>query len=288
MVAVNTTRTPATPNASGGNPGLVPIQSENIDLSLEWYYADSSYFSIGYFEKDVDNFIGNSVEGDTLFDIPNVIGGQLYNQAVEESGLDATDYSAVHQFIVDNYQDNPAVDGDTIFGVEGDPLVVLNVTRPVNQQAAKVDGIEVNLQHTFGDTGFGFIANATMADANVGYDYTNPWQGQFVLNGLSDSANLIAFYDKEQLQVRVAYNWRDDFLAGVGQGQGTLTNPTHVKAYGQLDVGVTYNATENLTIYFSGLNITEETVHVYGLTESQVLQAVQGGPRYDLGIRYTL
>ena len=130
--------------------------------------------------------------------------------------------------------------------------------------------------------------NATMADANVGYDYTNPWQGQFVLNGLSDSANLIAFYDKEQLQVRVAYNWRDDFLAGVGQGQGTLTNPTHVKAYGQLDVGVTYNATENLTIYFSGLNITEETVHVYGLTESQVLQAVQGGPRYDLGIRYTL
>ncbi len=276
------------PNASGGNPGLVPIQSENIDLSLEWYYADSSYFSIGYFEKDVDNFIGNSVEGDTLFDIPNVIGGQLYNQAVEESGLDATDFSAVHQFIVDNYQDNPAVDGDTILGVEGDPLVVLSITRPVNQQAAKVDGIEINLQHTFGDTGFGFIANATMADANVGYDYTNPWQGQFVLNGLSDSANLIAFYDKEQLQVRVAYNWRDDFLAGVGQGQGTLTNPTNVKAYGQLDVGVTYNATENLTIYFSGLNITEETVHVYGLTESQVLQAVQGGPRYDLGIRYTL
>ena len=93
---------------------------------------------------------------------------------------------------------------------------------------------------------------------------------------------------RDRLQVRLAYNWRDDFLAGVGQGQGTLTNPTHVKAYGQLDVGVTYNATENLTIYFSGLNITEETVHVYGLTESQVLQAVQGGPRYDLGIRYTL
>jgi outer membrane receptor protein involved in Fe transport len=105
---------------------------------------------------------------------------------------------------------------------------------------------------------------------------------------LSDSANLIAFYDKEKLQVRLAYNWRDDFLAGVGQGQGTTTNPTHVKAYGQLDIGVTYYATENLTVYFSGLNITEETVHVYGLTERQVLQAVQGGPRYDLGIRYTL
>ena len=52
---------------------------------------------------------------------------------------------------------------------------------------------------------------------------------------------------------------------GRRSGQGTLTNPTHVKAYGQLDLGVTYSATENLTIYFSGSNITEETVHVYGL-----------------------
>jgi len=276
------------PSASGGNPGLVPIQSENLDFSFEWYYDDSSYFSIGYFEKNVDNFIGNDVEGDTLFSIPNVIGGALFNQAVEEGGFSPTDYSDIHKYMIDNFQDNPAVQGDTVYGVEGDPLVVINITRPVNQKAAKVDGLEVNLQHTFGNSGFGFIANATFANADVGYDYTNPWEGQFVLNGLSDSANLIAFYDKEKLQVRLAYNWRDDFLAGVGQGQGTYTNPTHVKAYGQLDVGVTYYATENLTVYFSGLNITEETVHVYGLTERQVLQAVQGGPRYDLGIRYTL
>jgi hypothetical protein len=28
-------------------------------------------------------------------------------------------------------------------------------------------------------------------------------------------------------------------------------------------------------------------VHVYGLTKDQVLQAIQLGPRYDLGVRYT-
>ena len=112
-------------------------------------------------------------------------------------------------------------------------------------------------------------------------------EGQFVLNGLSDSANLIGYYDKNGIQVRLAYNWRDDFLAGVGQGQGTTTNPTNVEAYGQLDIGITYEATENLTVYFSGQNVTESTVHVYGLTKDQVLQAVQGGARYDLGVRYT-
>jgi outer membrane receptor protein involved in Fe transport len=88
--------------------------------------------------------------------------------------------------------------------------------------------------------------------------------------------------------VRLAYNWRDDFLAGAGQGQGTTTNPTNVEAFGQLDLGITYEYNDRVTIYASGLNITEETVHVYGLSKAQTLQAVQGGARYDLAIRYKL
>ena len=276
------------PQASAGNPGLVPIQSFNIDLSFEWYYADGSYFSVGYFDKDVENFIGDGRTSSTLFEIPNIIGGELFDRAVAESGLDPNNYQDVGQYILNNYQDDPAVDGDTIVSVQGDPSIVFDLSRPVNNRTAKVDGFEVNLQHTFGDSPFGFIVNATMVDADVAYDNLNSLEGQFVLNGLSDSANLIGFYDGQDLQVRLAYNWRDNFLAGTGQGQGTLTNPTNVKAYGQLDLGITYHATDNLTVYFSGLNLTNETRHVYGLSESQVLQAVQGGPRYDFGLRYNL
>jgi TonB-dependent receptor len=285
-------RTNTAPGAFAGNPGLVPIQSENIDLSLEWYYADDSYFSVGYFEKDVKNFIGTGIEDTAIFDIPNVIGGQLWEDAKAAAGLDDTDYGEIGSYIIDNYADNAAVNANVspaeIFGQDGDPALVWTLTRPVNQREASVDGIEINLQHTFGDTGYGFVANATFANANIGYDISTPQEGQFVLNGLSDSANLIAFYDKNDLQVRLAYNWRDDFLAGAGQGQGTNTNPTNVEAYGQLDLGITYRATEKLTVYFSGLNLTEETVHIYGLTKDQVLQAVQGGPRYDIGLRYQI
>jgi len=274
------------PQASSGNPGLVPIQSFNIDLSFEWYYADGSYFSVGYFEKDVENFIGTGRESATTFEIPNIVGGDLWNRAIADSGLDPDNYTAVGRYILDNYQDDPAVDGETIVSVAGDPSIIFDLSRPVNQRTAKVDGVEVNLQHTFGDSGFGFIVNATLVDADVAYDNSNSLEGQFVLNGLSDSANLIGFYDGEDLQVRLAYNWRDDFLAGVGQGQGTTTNPTNVEAYGQWDLGVSYHYSDNLTLHFSGLNLTEETRHVYGLTKSQVLQAVQGGPRYDFGLRY--
>jgi TonB-dependent receptor len=274
------------PSASSGNPGLVPIQSFNIDLSFEWYYAPGSYLSLGYFEKDVDNFIGTGRSSGTTFEIPNIVGGELWNQALADSGLDPANYTEVGRYILDNYQDSPYVDGETIISAPGDPSIVFDLAQPVNQQKAKVDGIEVNLQHTFGDSPYGFIVNATLADANVAYDPFNSLETQFVLNGLSDSANFIGFYDGEDLQIRIAYNWRDDFIAGVGQAEGTRTNPTNVEAYGQWDLGITYYWNDNLTFYFSGLNLTEETRHVYSLVKSQVLQAVQGGPRYDFGLRY--
>ena len=275
------------PQASSGNPGLVPIQSFNIDLSFEWYYKDGSYFSVGYFEKDVDNFIGTGRTSDTVFEIPNVIGGALWNRAVAEGGFDPeTDGKAIGDYILENYQDDPAVDGDTINSAAGDPSIVFDISRPINQKTAKVDGVEINLQHNIGYTPFGFVVNATFADADVAYDNLNSLADQFVLNGLSDSANLIAYYDTEDVQVRLAYNWRDDFLSGAGQGQGTLSNPTYVKDYGQWDLNVTYYFNDNLTFYFSGLNLTNETRHVYGLSERQVLQAVQLGPRYDFGVRY--
>ena len=281
-------RTNTPPALSAGDPTLVPIQSENIDLSIEWYYGSDSYFSVGYFEKEVDNFIGTLPQDVELFpEVKNVIGGQLWNQAIAEGEFTANQYSEIGAFIVANYSDNPAVVDGVIYSQAGDPTLMWTLTKPVNQKTASVDGIEVNLQHTLGDTGFGFVANATFANADIGYDTSKIGAGQFVLNGLSDSANLIGYYDKNGIQVRLAYNWRDDFLAGAGQGQGTNTNPTNVEAYGQLDLGITYEASENLTVYFSGQNITNETVHVYGLTKRQVLQAVQGGPRYDIGIRYT-
>jgi TonB-dependent receptor len=275
------------PSASAGNPGLVPLQSQNLDLSFEWYYAPGSYLSVGYFDKDVENFIGIGRTSGAVFEIPNIIGGALWNRAIAESGLDPANYTAVGRYILDNYQDDPAVDGETIVSVPGDPPIIFDLNQPINQKTAAVDGFEVNLQHAFGDSGFGVVVNATFVDADVAYDKSNSLENQFALTGLSDSANFIGFYDGEKLQVRVAYNWRDDFLAGIGQAEGTRTNPQFVEAYGQLDLGVTYLLNDNATFYFSGLNLTNETTHVYSLTKRQVLQAVQTGPRFDVGFRYT-
>ena len=71
---------------SRGNPGLLPFESENIDLSFEYYYGEGSYVSAGYFHKDVKNFIGSSSVSEPLFNLPHPAQGALYQEAVTAIG----------------------------------------------------------------------------------------------------------------------------------------------------------------------------------------------------------
>ena len=62
VTVIGATRQGGDLTSSSGNPKLEPFTSDNIDLSLEWYYSDTSYLSAGYFRKNVANFIVNSQE----------------------------------------------------------------------------------------------------------------------------------------------------------------------------------------------------------------------------------
>lgn len=49
-----------------GNPNLKPLQSNNYDLSLEWYYSRTGSLTAGIFRRDVSNFIFRSTVLSTL------------------------------------------------------------------------------------------------------------------------------------------------------------------------------------------------------------------------------
>lgn len=280
---------------SQGDPGLLPFESKNIDLSAEWYYDDASYFSAGWFHKDVDNFIGVSEIQATPFDLPHPFGGARYQAAVAALGSDA-DLTAIRNWIFENADPNTVeitgVDSNGnytgfIYGVEGeDPTVSFDITVPVNQKSAKLNGWEFALQHTFGDSGFGAIINYTMVNGDVDFNNELPASvTQFALLGLSDSANFIGFYDKNGLQVRVAYNWRDKFLNATTTAGG-VNNPSYTEAYGQWDVNVSYELMEGLTVFAEGINITNSTQRLHGRHVNNVQYVTQGGARYNLGVRY--
>ena len=65
------------PTASGGNPNLEPLESENIDLAYEYYYDEGSYLSINYFRKDIDNFISSDVSTGTISGLTNPATGEI-------------------------------------------------------------------------------------------------------------------------------------------------------------------------------------------------------------------
>ena len=49
---------PATASGSGGNPDLKPVRSNNLDLSLEYYYAPRALLSAGLFHMSLDSYVG--------------------------------------------------------------------------------------------------------------------------------------------------------------------------------------------------------------------------------------
>ena len=276
-----------------GNPQLLPMESSNIDLSLEWYYDEGSYVSAGFWSKDVDNFIVNSTfENQPLFqDLFTPINGDLYNQAVEAlTGGDPRfdfDYGDLNTYYAENFANESGVsvtgEGDetevVVTGTALDPIAIFDVTIPINQRETKVQGWEFMLQHAFGESGFGLQANYTIVDGDLDYDI-NLNEEQWVVPGMSNTANLVGYYDKSRFQVRVALNWRDQFLASAGR------DPLFVEEYYQLDMNISYEINDKLSFFIEGINLTEEDQRIHGRSSYQVREYAVGHARYNFGARY--
>ncbi|MEW6998674.1 TonB-dependent receptor [Colwelliaceae bacterium BS250] len=276
---------PGSRTGSSGNTNLQPFESTNIDLSLEYYYAEGSYASIGWFQKDVKNFISNSSSEITVDGLRDPWIGPRAEAARAELGAAATTEDIFDHIIANG-------GGNALGQVEqadGDPLTVWDVSQPSNGDTKKVDGIEVAVQHFFGESGFGTAINATFVDGDVEYDVDQVGGAeQSPLTGLSDSANFQAFYEKDGLSVKITYAWRDEYLIGVGQSGGSADAPPQfAKEYGQWDASVNYDITDQFTVFLEGVNLNNETEEAFGRYEEQFLFARQYGPRYTIGARYT-
>ncbi len=280
---------------SQGSPELLPLESENIDLSVEWYYGDGSYLSVAYFSKDIENFVTFTEIVDTPFDLPTPFEGARYNEAVAALGSD--DLVLIRDYICQNYGDTPqvrecAIDAGTGFlsgkidGIAGeDPAMVFRINAPSNASGSEtVDGWELALQHFFGDTGFGVNVNYTIVEATTEYDFFD-LGAQEPLLGISDSANFIGFWENDQWSVKLAYNWRDEYLDAT-VGGNNYQQPYIVEEYGQFDANVSFNLNENLTFSFEAINITDETTRVSGRNDNVAFFVTTLGPRYMIGARY--
>ena len=306
--------------AAGANvqdPALLPLESDNFDVSLEWYYKPSSSVSIGFFYKNVRNFIGTQVTNGNLFGLrdpssgaPGTRSGIALNY-LQTNGIPLTDinlfsYTALlvqnggnqaaataafqnaidpvtgnlgTQFVVDLAN---AVD---IFADNTDPLFDFAISGPVNNREGKIHGFEVAWTHFFGESGFGFSATYTKVDGDVNVDpYADPNVNVFALTGLGDSANLTGIYEKGGISARVAYNWRDKYLSATNQGGNR--NPLFTDTFGTLDASISYDLNQAFSVSLEAVNLTSEPFRQYARTETNLVYVQELKPRFYLGARY--
>ncbi|HEY7807173.1 MAG TPA: TonB-dependent receptor [Croceibacterium sp.] len=186
------------------------------------------------------------------------------------------------------------VTNQTINGVidptTGQPAI-FHISQQVNGPAATVRGVEIALQHVFGNTGFGFQANATFVGTNKKYDPTDIFQSGFAVTGLANSANFVGFYDKYGFEARVAVNWRDAYLLQFGQVQNTGAfgaEPTFVNRSTTVDFSTSYQLTPNFNVFFEALNLTNETSSTHGRFKNELLDVFRYGRRFTAGVRFRL
>ncbi|UGQ46939.1 TonB-dependent receptor [Massilia endophytica] len=277
---------------SQGNPGLLPVKSKNLDLSYEWYYGQQNFFSLGYFRKNLENYAGQSKQTLQPFNLHTPVGGKYWNAAIA-NGCVTADTTCIRNYIFRNFNGQPGVvrgaddpagnATGVITGQPSDPIANFEINSYSNQKKADLYGAEINVQHMFGNTGFGIAANYTYVHSGLKYNNASIGE-QFALVGLSNSANLVGIYENAKWSARVAYNWRGEFLSATFDGAGP--NPNYTEPYGQVDISVGYNYSDKLSFQFEVINATDEIQRIHGRTKNMALFVNQNGPRYMVGARY--
>ena len=266
--------------ATRGNPALLPLVSDNLDIALEWYFAPSSFVTATFFNKDVKNFVGVGQFQRNLFGLRDPSSGLpgtrsgTARQELLDLGLDITDvnlFTMTALLIQNGWRHQCRIDR-----VPGQPRRRRRSTRPSSTRCwhrstsgvmrpircsssrwrsrsttedANIHGVELAGQYFFGDSGFGIAGSYTFVDGDVGIDIgADPNENTFALVGLSDTANLTLIYENYGISARVTYNWRDKFL--VATNRQASRNPVFVEPFATLDLNVSYDINEQIAVSF--------------------------------------
>ncbi|WP_305098529.1 TonB-dependent receptor [Croceibacterium aestuarii] len=299
-----------------GNPDLLPLISDNFDISLEWYFAPTSYVSGGFFYKKVKNFVGVGQVDQALFglrDPSSGAAGTRSGDALDEIDSLGAVLSDVSLFtmtaLIDahggdvaaasaEFQSHLGANGqldqafvDTVLAARDvianadDPLFDFQVQTPINNREGNIHGFELQGQYFFGTTGFGVSGSFTKVYGDVNVDIlSDPGTNVYALVGLADSFNVTGIYERGPISFRVAYNWRDKFLSAVNRGGGR--SPVFFEPFGTLDAHVSYDLTDNIAVSLEAINILGEPVRSYGRDDNQLWFAQELSPRIFAGARF--
>ena len=162
-----------------------------------------------------------------------------------------------------------------------------------NGAGGTLEGFEIGYQQAYDFlpgflSGLGANVNYTWTDGDGGN--TDFYGNSTIVPGISeDQTNIILWYEKYGLEVRLAYNYRSDRYIQTKIFDSTAEGANRVALYVKptefVDLSISYDINENLEVYLLGQNITEEFESSYAQWEDVTVSQNIFESRYSLGLR---
>ena len=216
--------------AGQGNPDLGPVESTNLDISVEWYFSPQSSVYAAWFQRDIEGFVFDSKRKVTL-------------QGPEDE--EPTGYVIT--------QPGNASDGK----LNGWELGLVYFPEDLPDV---LDGLGVQASYTLLDS----EQDIPEFDVDENGDIFVSRVLSRSMFAVSDkSYSVVAVYEKEDFDMRLSYVWRDDFLNNYEAA--IFANPLGVyrRPEQSLNFQMSYDVSENLMLTFDATNLTDEVYQSY-------------------------
>ena len=155
---------------------------------------------------------------------------------------------------------------------------VFNVSRPNNAGGAKVSGLSLAYQQSFG-AGFGMLANYTYANAEADSGAPLPYNSEH-------QVNVSPFFESDRWSARMTYSWRSKYYTQVDRGNYLVTDD-----YASLNGTLSFKVNDFLSVSLDGMNLLDSNYYTYaevaGIpnTDKLVRGDYRTGRRYQLALR---
>ena len=254
------------------NPFLEPTRALALDASAEWYFAEDAILSLALFFKDIESFPIRASRTGTF-------ASTGLPRDVIQGGSPAD------------------VSGPEAEGNCGVPEGCWEISELTNGPGANLKGLEVGFQAPFSAfsdglppviKGLGIVANYTLVDSEVDYDFSGNTITERLLGLSNNSYNATLYYEDAIFGARLSVAHRSDFLLAGPNSQGNLWE--YAEDETRLDFSSSYNVTEQLKLsleIINLLNTPSSNTKVDVDAERRNLYA-HTGRNFLLGARYSL
>ena len=263
------------------NTKLDPLESKNLDLAFEWYFSENAMVAAGLFYKDMTNF----EESQTIVTYMEDLRGLGLDENAEPYNTGdlikfADDLEGCMPRRIEGTQEYSE---DWLFSDDlADLCAKFQTTTITNGKGASIAGAEFQYTQSYDMlpgvfSGLGTSLNYTYQDS--AYDQeVSAVDPSVVLPELpvaftpEHSYNATVFWEMNGHQLRLAYQGTSDQLARRVWDNGSLWQ----EGRGTLDFSAAYQLTDNISLSFNAVNLTDEKVRNYYTSRFNMLPDANG------------